>query len=291
MPLVQLEFHHCRNRQNGPQMDEAFLDQLAVIATMPDADRDMRITENEELKRSCFLDDAQVANGVLLGVLSHARYDYRPPVIDVETKERRGNPKTLTEGDEAKTYFALRAADGLLVIQRNRDGASVSILRRYINEKWEEITGRKVGFKTGVRLDPGKLEELLEKRVTAVRLIKQIRPTDDDTALGQLHQHAPRMFDTAQAGEVTLKVDRGAQFGREAIQEAVNAWRGRQVSGMYLRAGDEGQATKWFNLEKLKYTRDVDVPLDLMSGELVKDRMYVRLEELLAQEPYVQNPG
>lgn len=70
-------------------------------------------------------------------ILVCCKYNYRPNLIDVETRKERQSPKTNSEGDKEKTHITIR--DNIIAYEQKRNGTSAAILTKFLNSVWQNI--------------------------------------------------------------------------------------------------------------------------------------------------------
>ncbi len=70
-------------------------------------------------------------------ILKNCTYQYTPDVIDVITKTETPNTRTTDQGDKEKTHFLI--TKDYIVVEKKKNGSSISILKRFLNEALDTI--------------------------------------------------------------------------------------------------------------------------------------------------------
>lgn len=96
-------------------------------------------TKIEDIKDDKFMyleSASKQKGGYIVGYFVSAKTKYRADLVDRKTGKKRRNPKTMTEGEQVKTHFAIHIEEKSvkLVIERNFYGISAEYFVWYLNK-------------------------------------------------------------------------------------------------------------------------------------------------------------
>lgn len=106
---------------------------LSYTQSLPTADRIWEAQDNDFI----LLDKVQEMSSGKIQCITFVRskYNYRPPLVDRGTGNRRDNPKTLSEGDEQKTHMVLSYRDDevIVLLEEYKAGIGITSIAQYLN--------------------------------------------------------------------------------------------------------------------------------------------------------------
>ena len=128
---------HCR--QKGIEVDQDFQYTQQLFRLMQQLGKSLEYN-NAADNRWYAVESIVFQDGTIKGVLVCCKYNYRPNLINVQNKQERVSPKTDFEGDKEKTHFVIK--NGVIAYEHRRNGTSISVFSKLINEAWKKIKNR-----------------------------------------------------------------------------------------------------------------------------------------------------
>ena len=143
--------------------EEADFDYLIQVLREIQANKNNYVYNNTKDNRWYGVESVNFNNDIIEVVLVCCKYKYRPNLINIQQRTERPSPKTDDEGDKEKTHLLI--CNNTIAYEQRRNGTSVSVFSRFLNQAWVQI---------GANLD-GDVNSIVLKQVIDTDFLTKIR--------------------------------------------------------------------------------------------------------------------